>query len=53
MDWQRRYGLGDLRTNELDDILLTESTQELYRQLSQGDRSQIDLCRRCKFAILC
>lgn len=51
MDWQRLHNLGDLRTHKLDAILSSDKVIVLYEQLSGGDRSQIDLCRRCKFRI--
>jgi len=52
MDWRRTVNFGSLREHSLEELLQAEEPYRVYDALSHGDRTVLDLCRRCKFAIM-
>ena len=48
-DWQRRYILGDLNEETLEEILKKGNLQAIHSHLSQGNRL-LNICRRCNWS---
>jgi len=51
MDWKRTVSFGSLKEHSLEELLQAEEPHRIYAALSEGDRTVLDLCRRCTFAI--
>jgi len=49
LDWKREHVFGNLYTQELEDILMTEKFQLTYKNLSKGIRF-LPICRKCNWA---
>jgi len=50
-DWKRTVTFGSLMENTFEDLLRSEEPRRIYEALSHGDRTVLDVCRRCKSAI--
>lgn len=48
LDWRRQHCFGDLTKQTFEEALRDSYLQEVYHQLSRGDR-RLDLCRRCSW----
>jgi MoaA/NifB/PqqE/SkfB family radical SAM enzyme len=51
-DWKRTVTFGSLREQHFEDLLRSPEARQVYEALSHGDRSVLDVCRRCKSAIM-
>jgi len=45
-EWKREHIFGDLDTQSLEEILLSQKIRETYKRLSSGDRF-LEICKRC------
>ncbi len=45
-DWKRQNVFGDLNTQSIEEILLSDEVRDLYNSLSKGER-RLDICKRC------
>jgi len=51
MDWKRTVSLGSLREHTLEELMQSGEPERIYAALQGGDRTVLDLCRRCTFTI--
>ena len=45
-DWKRQNVFGDLNTQSIEEILLSDEVRDLYEGLSNGKRN-LEICKRC------
>jgi len=50
-DWKRTVTFGSLKENTFEELLRLEEPRRVYKALRKGDRTVLDVCRRCKSAI--
>ncbi len=50
-DWKRTVTFGSLKENTFEELLRLEEPRRVYEALRVGDRTVLDVCRRCKSAI--
>ena len=50
-DWKRTVTFGSLKENTFEELLRSEEPHRVYEALRVGDRTVLDICRRCKSAI--